>query len=161
MAKSKKTARKSSNSAAKPRPASAPRKKIAKIASTADLKHMAKAPGDYEETGRKFADALIETKFRGVVSGVKLRSQIARGERLAKKAAAAQHKATLADRARMVAESDAWKGMLTTWRMIVAVLPDRADLQHRFAFMSDYMSAKRSAKAPPAAPKTRANIPSA
>ena len=154
MAKSKKTARKPSKSAAKPKPAPTARKKIVKIASTADVKRLPKAPGDYEETARKFADALIETKFRGFVTGAKLRGQIARGERLAKKAAAAQHNATLADRARMVAESDAWKGMLTTWRMIVAVLPERPDLQHRFAFMSDYMSAKRSAKAPPAAPKT-------
>lgn len=118
-----------------------------------DVKRMVKAPGDYQGVARKFADALESTKFRGAVSPRKLRSMIARGERLAQRANTAQLIATNADRRRMAQESLAWKSMLSSWRLIVAAMPDRVELQEPFAFMQDYMSVTRSAP-PPAPPQT-------
>ena len=87
-----------------------------------DIKRMVKAPSDYEGIARQFADALQSTKFRGLVTPAKLRSMVARGERLGQRATAAQMKATSADRRRMAQESQAWKSMLSTWRLIVAAI---------------------------------------
>ena len=119
--------------------------------STADLKHLAKAPGDYQEITWKFADALEATKFRGSVSPQKLRTMVARGQRLAQRAAAAQIKAMAADRRRMLQDSQAWRSMLSNWRLVVAAMPDRPELEASFTFMQDYMSVTRSTP-PPQAP---------
>ena len=118
--------------------------------SAADLKHLAKAPGDYQDIARKFADALEATKFRGSVSPQKLRTMVTRGQRLAQRAAAAQIKAMAAGRRRMLQDSQAWKSMLSNWRLVVAAMPDRPELEASFAFMQDYMSVTRST--PPQAP---------
>jgi hypothetical protein len=118
--------------------------------SSAGLRHLPKAPGDYHEVARKFADALESTKFRGSVSPQKLRSMVARGERLAQRAAAAQLKAVAADRHRMLQDSQAWKSMLSNWRLVQAAMPDRPDLEAPFAFMQEYMSVTRST--PPQTP---------
>ncbi len=99
---------------------------------------------------QKFADALELTQFRGTVSPQKLRRMVVRGQRLAQRAAAAQLKATAAERRRMLQDSQAWKSMLSNWRLVVAAMPDRPDLQAPFAFMQDYMSVTRST--PPQAP---------
>ncbi|MFI5364158.1 MAG: hypothetical protein ACHQ4J_00910 [Candidatus Binatia bacterium] len=123
--------------------------------STADLKHLAKAPADYHEIAHKFADALELTKFRGVVSAQKLRRMVARGQSLAQRAAAAQIKAVAADRRRMLQDSQAWKSMLSNWRLVVAAMPDRPDLEAPFAFMQAYMSVARST--PPAPTATPAS----
>ena len=116
--------------------------------SAADLKHLPKAPGDYGDVARKFADALEATNFRGTVSAFKLRSMIARAQRLAQRAAAAQIKAVAANRRRMVQDSQAWKSMLSNWRLIQAAMPEHPELEPPFAFMQDYMSVPRST-APP------------
>ena len=79
---------------------------------------------------------------------------VLRGERLAQRAAAAQLAATAADRRRIAQESQAWKSMLSTWRLIVAAMPERVELQEPFAFMQDYMSVTRSTPTPPPAPQT-------
>jgi hypothetical protein len=118
--------------------------------SSADLKHLAKAPGDYQEVARKFADALESTKFRGTVSAQRLRGMVARGQRLGQRAAAVQLKAMAADRRRMVQDSQAWKSMLSNWRLVIAAMPDRPELEAPFAFMQDYMSVTRSTPQPPA-----------
>jgi hypothetical protein len=39
--------------------------------------------------------------------------------------------------------------MLTTWRLIVAAMPERVELQEPFAFMQDYMSVTHSTPPPP------------
>src|SRR5256885_4429558 len=72
-----------------------------------EVKRMVKAPSDYEDVARKFADALEHTSFRGTVSPRKLRSLVARGARLAQRAAAAQMAATTVDRRRMAQASEA------------------------------------------------------
>jgi hypothetical protein len=110
-----------------------------------EIKRMVKAPGDYEGIARKFADALEATNFRGAVTPQQLRRMVARGERLAQRATAAQMIATAADRQRIAQESQAWKSILSTWRLVVAALPDRAALEQPFAFMQEYMSVTRSA----------------
>lgn len=117
--------------------------------SAAELKHLAKAPGDYPDIARKFADALEATQFRGTVSPHKMRSMVARGQRLAQRAATAQLKATVADRRRMLQDSQAWKSMLSNWRLVMAAMPDRPELEQPFAFMQDYMSVTRSTPPPP------------
>lgn len=120
--------------------------------STADLKHLAKAPGDYQDIARKFADALEMTNFRGIVSPQKLRGMVARGQRLAQRAAAAQLKAVATDRRRMLQDSQAWKSMLSNWRLVVAAMPDRPELEAPFSFMQDYMSVTRSTPQPQTSP---------
>jgi len=122
--------------------------------SSADLKHLAKAPGDYPDIARKFADALELTRFRGTVSPHKLRSMVVRAQRLAQRAAAAQLKATAADRRRMLQDSQAWKSMLSNWRLVTAAMPDRPELEQPFAFMQDYMSVTRSTPPSPQTPAT-------
>jgi len=118
--------------------------------SSAELKHLLKAPGDYHDIARKFADALESTNFRGSVSSRKLRSMVARGERLAQRTAAAQLKAMAVDRRRMLQDSQAWKSMLSDWRLVQAAMPDRPDLEAPFAFMQEYMAVTRST--PPQTP---------
>ena len=120
--------------------------------SSADLKHVAKAPGDYQDVARKFADALELTQFRGTVSAQKLRSMVAHGRRLAQRAATAQLKAMAAERRRMLQDSQAWKSMLSNWRLVVAAMPDRPELEAPFAFMQDYMSVTRSTPPPQPSP---------
>jgi len=114
-----------------------------------DLKHLAKAPGDYHEIARKFADALDLTKFRGAVSAPRLRSMVTRALRLAQRAHVAQVDAVTAERRRIVQDSQAWKSMLANWRLVTAAMPDRPDLQPAFAFMQEYMAVKRSGTPPP------------
>lgn len=121
------------------------RKKKPVAISAADLRKLPKAPGDYEETVRKLADVIESTKFRGPVSANKLRSLVSRGEKLTTKADAAEQKFLVADRARIAAQSEAWKSTLSNWRMIVASMPDRPELEDAFAFMTQYMSAPRAA----------------
>ena len=116
--------------------------------SSADLKHLPKAPGDYHEVARKFADALEMTKFRGTVTSRQLRVMVGRGQRLAQRAHAAHLKAIAAERRRMVQDSHAWKSMLSSWRLVQAAMPERPDLEASFAFMQDYMSVTRSAPPP-------------
>lgn len=113
---------------------------------------MQKAPADYEETGRKFADALDATRFRGPVSGRKLRKMISDGEKLAAKADALAQKARDADRRRIVQEASSWKAMMSTWRRIVAAMPDQPELEDAFAFMTEYMSVERGADPEPSEP---------
>ncbi len=118
--------------------------------SAADLKHLAKAPGDYAAIAYKFADALELTRFRGKISAVQLRRMVARGQQLAQRAAAVQLKATTAERRRMLQDAEAWKGILSNWRLIQAAMPDRPELQGPFAFMQEYMSVTpRSTPQPP------------
>ena len=120
---------------------------------------MPKAPGDYKDIARRFADALEATKFRAPVSAAKLRSMVLRGERLAQRAGALQVKATAADRRRMVQDSQAWKSMLSAWRLVGAAMPDRPELEEPFAFMQEYMSVSRSAA--PTTPPAPASNPTA
>jgi hypothetical protein len=50
-------------------------------------------------------------------------------------------------------QSQAWKSMLSTWRLVVAAMPDRPELEQPFAFMQQYMSVHHSAPTPePASP---------
>lgn len=107
---------------------------------TEAVRHLPKAPSDYEETARKFAEALDATKFRGGVSGAKVRALVARGAAIGRKAATLRAKAEAADRARIVAESRAWKTLLSTWRRVVAAMPDEPMLARAFGFMREYMA---------------------
>jgi hypothetical protein len=53
----------------------------------------------------------------------------------------------------MVQESQAWKSMLSTWRLVVAAMPDRPELEQPFAFMHQYISVHHSPPTPePASP---------
>jgi hypothetical protein len=52
----------------------------------------------------------------------------------------------------MVQESQAWKSMLSTWRLVVAATPDRPELEQPFAFMHEYMSVHHNALPPEPAP---------
>jgi hypothetical protein len=113
---------------------------------------MLRAPGDYREVAHKFADALEWTKFRGPVSPGKIRSMVARGQRLAQQAAAARIRATAVERRRMMQDSHAWKSVLSTWRLVVAAMPDRPELENPFAFMQQYMSTSRSTPPPQSPP---------
>ena len=138
-----------SNNTAKRRPARAAAVEV----SAAAVKHLAKAPGDYQAVAQKFADALELTKFRGTVSAPTLRRMVARGQQLGQRAAAAELKAMAADRRRMLQDSQAWKSLLSNWRLVMAAMPDRPELEGPFAFMQQYMSVTRSTPPPaPAAP---------
>ncbi len=92
------------------------------------------------------------TRFRSPISSAKLRSLVKRSEALAKHAAMLELKATAADQARMVHESQAWKSMLSVWRLVQAATPDRPELEQPVAFMQEYMGVGRSTPAttPPA-----------
>src|SRR5262249_27531 len=96
------------------------KKPTAQEISSPNSKKLLKAPGNYEEIARKFADALETTRFRGVASPAKIRTLVARGEQAARRARAFKLRAEATDRQRIVAESKAWKAVLSTWRMIVA-----------------------------------------
>ena len=50
----------------------------------------------------------------------------------------------------MLHDAQLWKSILSTWRLVVAALPNHPELEGPFAFMQDYMSVGRSA--PPAPP---------
>ncbi|MFI5398456.1 MAG: hypothetical protein ACHQ9S_23225 [Candidatus Binatia bacterium] len=121
------------------------------------VKHLLRAPSGYADIARQFAHGLEQTNFRGDISPRKIRALLARGERLTQRAAVAQVKATAADRTRMVHDSQMWKTIMSTWRMVVAAMPDHPELEEPFAFMQAYMSVTRSA--PPA--QTPAAPPSA
>jgi hypothetical protein len=112
---------------------------------------LVKAQGDHHDVARKFADALDSTKFRDSVSPQKLSTMVARGERLGQRAAAARLKVVAADRLRMLQDSQAWKSILSNWRLVQAAMPDRPELEAPFAFMQAYMALTRST-APPQTP---------
>jgi hypothetical protein len=50
----------------------------------------------------------------------------------------------------LIQDSQAWKSMLSNWRLVQAAMPDRPDLEAPFAFMQEYMTVTRSA--PPQTP---------
>ncbi|HXQ24495.1 MAG TPA: hypothetical protein VN812_22630 [Candidatus Acidoferrales bacterium] len=116
------------------------------------VKHLLRAPSGYPEIARQFASGLEQTNFRGAISPRRIRTQLARGERLTRQAADAQVKATAAARKRMLHDSQLWKSIMATWRMIVAAMPDHPELEQPFAFMQEYMSTSRSKPAPPPTP---------
>ena len=144
--KGKKSAKKSAATSKKPaKKRAGPRRSAPKrVYSDEDLKRMQKAPGDYEETARKFANALIATKFRGLVTGPRLHSMINQGDRLEKKASDLALEAKIADRARIAQQATTWKATTATWRRVVAAMPEQPELRDAFAFMQDYMSITRS-----------------
>lgn len=109
------------------------------------------APADYEETLRKFAEALTATRFRAPLTASKLLSLVKKGERSAQKAAVLERKFTEADRIRIADESAAYKALLSNWRSVQARMPDDPALADAFAFMTEWMSVNRQA-AEPAAP---------
>jgi hypothetical protein len=111
------------------------------------VKHLLRAPSGYAEIARQFANGLEQTNFHGEISPRTLRSLLARGERLAEHAAVAQLKATAAERKRMLHDSQVWKSIMSTWRMIVAAMPDHPELEEPFGFMQAYMSVTRSTPA--------------
>src|SRR5579862_9915036 len=105
MASTRNSGRKSSSkNGNRPQKRPRPRGSGAMLAA-ADIKRLPKAPADYEGIARKFADALESTRFRGAVTANELRGMVARGERLAQRAVAAQLAATAADRRRIAQES--------------------------------------------------------
>ncbi len=128
-----------------------------------EVKHLLRAPGGYADIARQFAHALEQTGFRGPISPPKIRSLLARGERLVQSAAVARVKASATDQQRMLHDSQVWKSILSTWRLIVAAMPDRPELQGPFAFMQAYMAPSRKSAPEPApapAPAPPAAIPS-
>jgi len=145
MAKSKKTSSKSAKSTKKTVAKAAPRRRAAPkaLASVEDVKRLAKAPGDYEEIVDKFTDALATTRFRAPISAGKMLSQKKKAKALGKKASALELKFTVADRARMVAESLAYKSLLSNWRSVQARFPDEPELEEAFQFMVEWMSVNR------------------
>jgi len=48
----------------------------------------------------------------------------------------------------LLQDSQAWKSMLSNWRLVLAAMPDRLDLEAPFAFMQEYMSVTRSTSPP-------------
>jgi len=57
----------------------------------------------------------------------------------------------------MLHDSQVWKQILITWRLVVAAMPERPELQEPFAFMQAYMLPSRlpaPAPAPVPAPPT-------
>ncbi len=109
-----------------------------------DVKRMPKAPGDYEEIVDRFTDALAATRFRAPISGKKVQSMARRGQKLGQKASALELRFIAADRARMAAESAAYKSLLSNWRSVQAQMPERPDLVDAFQFMVDWMSVNRA-----------------
>src|SRR5437879_618992 len=91
--------------------------------SNEDIRHLLKAPSDYQGIGGKLADAI-------------------------EKAAAVQLRATAADRRRMMQDSETWRSMLAAWRFVQAIMPEHPELEEPFAFMQEYMSVTRTAPAP-------------
>jgi hypothetical protein len=155
MASSKKrSGRKASSNPNGPKQRTRVRKPPAAVAtdiSAEDVKRLPKAPGDYAGIAQQFADALERTKFRGDITAHKIRTRLRRGQRLLQRAAKAQDAATAADRQRIVHDSQLWKSIMATWRLVVAALPAHPDLETPFAFMREYMSTS-SRSAPPATP---------
>jgi len=112
------------------------------------VKHLLRAPTGYLDVARQFAHALEETGYRTQLSPARMRAMIARGDRLSQRAGGLQNRATLADRQRMLHDAQLWKAMLSMWRVIVASMPDRPDLERAFGFMQTYMSVGRNAPEP-------------
>ena len=77
-----------------------------------------------------------------------------RGQRLGQRVNQLQLKTTAADRRRMVQDSQAWKSLLSSWRLVQAAMPDRPELEAPFAFMQQYMSTSRSVPPPQVPPKS-------
>ena len=73
---------------------------------------------------------------------------VAQAQRLAQRAHAAQVGAVAAERRRIVPDSQAWKSVLSNWRLVTAAMADRPELEAAFAFMQDYMARKRPAATP-------------
>jgi len=116
------------------------------------VKHLLRAPAGYLDIARQFAHALEATGYRAQLSPARMRAMIARGDRLSQRAGGLQNKATLADRQRMLHDAQLWKAMLSMWRVIVASMPDRPDLERAFGFMQAYMSVGRNAVEPVSVP---------
>lgn len=154
MAQSKKVKKKSSASA--PKPTKSRRAKPApKAIGLDEVKRMAKAPADYEETARQFATTQQTTGLRLTTSPGKVRALIGKGEKAAQKAEVARLRYVALDRTRIAAEPADYKAMLGNWRQVQALIPDRPDLADAFAFMTEWMSVQRdTAAAEPAATTT-------
>ncbi len=136
--------------------ATAPKRRRTARVETLDIgadavRHLVRAPADYAGIVRQFADALTRTNFKGEISAYKIRTLLRRGERLAQRAATAEHAAVLAGRQRIAHDSNLWGNVLSTWRLIVAAMPNHPELEAPFAFMQEYMSIGRR-KPPPKAP---------
>ncbi len=68
------------------------------VIGAAQVKHLLRAPGGYADIVRQFAYSLEKTNFRGEISPARIRSMLARGERLNRRAADAQTKAAASHR---------------------------------------------------------------
>ncbi len=133
-----------------------PKRRRATTAESPDIgaeavRHLVRAPADYAGVVRQFADALTRTNFKGEISAFKIRTLLRRGERLAQRAATAEHKAVIARRQRTVHDSNLWKDVLATWRLVGAAMPNHPELETPFAFMQEYMSIGRR-NGPPSTP---------
>src|SRR5882672_6387741 len=147
--KSKKSAsKKATGAAAKPSATTKSRHRAPTkpALSVQDVKRMAKAPSDYEDTLERFAETLKATRFRAPISGSKMLSQKNKAQSLGKKSQALELKFTIADRARIAGESAAYKSLLSNWRSVQARMPDEPELAEAFQFMVDWMSVNRVAE---------------
>ena len=83
----------------------------------------------------------------------KLAKMLQCAEYLAQRAAAEQAAATAAQHYRMMDDSQTWKSILDTWRLVVAAMPNHPELEQPFVFMQQYMSiGPRGGVVPPAPP---------